>query len=134
MIVFDTDVISAAVRRNPPAQLIRRFALVPPAEQATTAITLGELLYGIARRGRADLATRVDELIRGLVAILPADAAAAEEYGRLRATLERDGRRLADPDLWIAAVCLANDAMLVTGNLRHFARVPGLKVENWLAA
>ena len=45
---------------------------------------------------------------------------------------ERAGLRLADPDLRIAAIVTAHDATLVTGNVRHFAGVPGLAVENWL--
>jgi tRNA(fMet)-specific endonuclease VapC len=71
--------------------------------------------------------------LRGNVTILPFDDTAAGVYGALRAQLERQGTPLAEPDLRIAAVALANDLILVTGNVRHFARVPGLPIENWLA-
>ena len=64
--------------------------------------------------------------------IVPFDAPAAEIYASLRARLEREGRRLADLDLMIAAICLARGLTLVTGNVRHFSRVPDLRVENWL--
>lgn len=63
---------------------------------------------------------------------LPFDLAAAERYGSLRAKLERTGRRLAGADLRIACVALVNDCTLVTGNLKSFARLEGLSVENWL--
>ena len=53
-------------------------------------------------------------------------------YGQLRAELERAGRRVAEPDLRIAAIALARDATLVTANVRRFARIPDLRVENWL--
>ncbi len=53
-------------------------------------------------------------------------------YGQLRAELESTGERVAEPDLRIAAIVLARDATLVTGNVRHFARIPELRVENWL--
>jgi tRNA(fMet)-specific endonuclease VapC len=53
-------------------------------------------------------------------------------YGRLRAQLEREGRRIGEPDLRIAAIALARDLTLVTGNVRHFQRVPDLRIENWL--
>jgi len=59
--------------------------------------------------------------------------AAADIYGRLRADLEAKGRRLAEPDLRIASIVLARELVLVTGNVRHFSRVPALKVENWLS-
>ena len=58
--------------------------------------------------------------------------AAAAVYGTLRADLERRGMRLDDPDLRVASIALARDLTLVTGNVRHFERVPGLRVENWL--
>lgn len=132
MYCFDTDVLSATIRRDPPLHLIRRLARTPPTEQCTTAITLGELVYGVEKRGSPQLAARVHELIAAAGPILPFDEAAARRYGALRAELEAAGRRMAEPDLRIAAIALTRDATLVTANVRHFARVPGLRVENWL--
>lgn len=132
MYCLDTDVLSAVLKRDPPLHLIRRLARTPPVEQCTTAITLGELLYGVTRRGSPALAARVQRLIASAGRILPFDESAAEWYGPVRANLERDGRRLAEPDLRIAAIALSRDLTLVTGNTRHFARVPDLRIENWL--
>jgi tRNA(fMet)-specific endonuclease VapC len=64
--------------------------------------------------------------------VLPFDRPAAETYGRLRAELERAGTPLSEPDLRIASIALTHDLTVVTGNVRHFARVSGLRVENWL--
>ena len=130
---FDTDVLSAVMRRDPPMHLVRRLAATPPDEQATTAVTLGELLYGAAKRGSPSLAARVRDLVTSALFVLPFDEPAAEVYGALRASLEAAGTRLAEPDLRIASIALAREVVLVTGNVRHFARVPGLEVENWLA-
>ena len=132
MYCFDTDTLSAVVRRDPPLHLIRRLAQVPPTEQATTTINLGELLYGAAKRGSERLAKQVREVLLSATFILPFDEDAAEVYGPLRAQLERDGRRLDEPDLRIASIALSRGLTVVTGNVRHFARVPGLAVENWL--
>ena len=132
MYCFDTDVLSAVIRRDPPLALIRRLAQVPPTEQATTTITLGELLYGAAKRGSDRLTRRVREVVTLATVILPFDADAAEVYGPLRAQLENEGRRLAEPDLRIASIALPRGLTVVTGNVRHFSRVPGLAVENWL--
>jgi len=74
----------------------------------------------------------VRDLVASAGPILPFDEAAARLYGTLRASLEQEGRRLDEPDLRIAAIVLARDATLVTANVRHFARVPKLRVENWL--
>lgn len=131
---FDTDVLSAVMRRDPPMHLVRRLAATPPDEQATTAVTLGELLYGAAKRGSPSLAARVRDLVTSALFVLPFDEPAAEVYGALRASLEAAGTRLAEPDLRIASIALAREVVLVTGNVRHFARVPGLEVEDWLKA
>lgn len=133
MYCFDTDVLSATMRREPLLPLVRRLAQVPPPEQFTTAVTLGELLYGAAKRDSDRLRSRVRELVRGALTVLPFDERAAEVYGSLRAQLEAEGRRLDEPDMRIASIALSRDLTLVTGNVRHFDRVPGLTVENWLA-
>jgi tRNA(fMet)-specific endonuclease VapC len=129
---FDTDVLSSVLRREPSVDVIRRIALVPSEAQFTTSITLGELVYGALRRKSPPLAARIHDLIGGAITVLPFDADAAQTYGALRAELESEGRRLDEPDLRIAAIALARNLTLVTGNVRHFARVPDLVVENWL--
>jgi tRNA(fMet)-specific endonuclease VapC len=130
---FDTDVLSATIRRDPPLHLLRRLAQTPPEEQATTSITLGELLYGVAKRRSDRLMRRVREVVSLATVILPFDSDAAEVYGPLRARLESEGKRLAEPDLRIASIALSRELIVVTGNVRHFNRVPDLAVENWLA-
>lgn len=133
MYCFDTDVLSAVLRRDPPLHLIRRLAQVPAEEQFTTSITLGELLYGAAKRGSPELVERIRDLIVRAAAVLPFDESAAEVYGALRAELESQGRRLDEPDLRIASIALSCRLTLISGNVRHFTRVPGLRLENWLA-
>ncbi len=131
MIVLDTDAVSELMRPRPSARLVSRLERWSPAEQATTAITLGEIAYGARRAERPSLYDRAIGLLGG-VRILDFDRAAAERYGEIRTALERAGVRLADPDLRIAAIAVASDGLLVTGNLRHFARVPGLRAEDWV--
>jgi len=131
VIVLDTDIVSVLMRR-PPDILVRRLGQVPVREQATTTITLGELAYGALRAGRPELYGRALSLTVG-VSVLPFGEEAVPHYANVRLGLERGGARLADPDLRIAAIVLAHDHTLITGNVRHFARVPGLLVENWLS-
>ena len=129
---FDTDVVSATIRPAPPLHLIRRLASVPPQDQFTTSITVGELIYGARRGGREDLLRRVEEIVRRAQAVLPFDLTAARTFGALKATLERRGTPLAEPDLRIASIVLSRGLILVTRNVRHFQRVPDLSVENWI--
>lgn len=65
--------------------------------------------------------------------VLPFDAAAAAEYGSLRARLEGLETPIGNADMQIASIALAHDLVVVTGNVRHFERVPSLAVANWLA-
>ena len=77
MYCFDTDVLSTAMKPDPPLALVRRLAALPAAHQSTTAITVGEMAYGVAKHGRADLAGRVRALLESAVTVLPFDARAA---------------------------------------------------------
>jgi tRNA(fMet)-specific endonuclease VapC len=131
MIVLDTDAVSELMRPRPSPSLVTRLKGVPMAEQATTAITVGELAYGAHRVDRPELFERAMRLLAG-TRVLAFDNHSAEHYGRIRSELERRGARLADPDLRIAATALGHQATLITGNTRHFQRVPGLRYENWL--
>lgn len=129
---FDTDIISATLKPRPPMQLVRRLATVPPQQQFTTAINVGELIYGARRVGREELTSKVERVVRQAQTVLAFDTAAARTYGALRATLERVGTPLAEPDLRIASIAVTRHLTLVTRNLRHFERVPGLTAENWI--
>jgi tRNA(fMet)-specific endonuclease VapC len=104
-------------------------------QQFTSSITLGELYYGARRlRDRAQtLLPRIEALATARAAILPFDTGAARQYGDLRAEREYRGTPIGDADLRIAAIALTRGLVVVTANTRHFARVPGLSVENWLA-
>ncbi len=132
MLCFDTDVISALIRPAPRMRLVRKLAAVAPTDQSTTAITQAELLHGASRRPHGNLEARIRAALSSAHIIFPFDTDAAEVYGPLRAMLERAGRPLAHADLCIASIALARDLTLVTGNTRHFSRVPGLHIENWL--
>ena len=130
--VFDTDVLSLLMRGRLPEQARRRMARVAPEDAKTTAITLGELHYGALRSAAARRWLAAIDELRARLECLPFDATAAERYGELRAHLEAKGRRLDDADLRVAAICSARGLTLVSGNSRHFVRVPGLRFENWL--
>ena len=63
--------------------------------------------------------------------IIPFDKTAAEQYGELRAYLEKKGTMIGDRDCMIAAIAIVNGLTVVTANTSEFCRVPDLAVENW---
>ncbi len=100
-------------------------------EIAVSAITKGEMYYGSAKsqtpeRSRA----KQDEFLRHFDS-LAFDEDAAEEYGSIRAYLERRGTPIGRHDMLIAAIARANGLIVVTHNTREFERIPGLNVEDW---
>ncbi len=134
MIVFDTDVVSCMLGPRPPLGLIRRVASVDPDDQATTSITIGELVRAAFRGRRPDLLlSLLKARLWPNVRVLSFDRAAAETYGELQADLEKRGVPIPEPELRIAAICLRHGAVLATGNTRSFNKVSGLRVENWIA-
>jgi len=133
MFLFDTDTLSNTLKKRPSPVLLRRLAQTPPEQQFTSTITVGEFVYGAYKSDRPDHFLRqLEERVWPNVQILAFDEASARTYGKLRAELEKQGKPLAEPDLRIAAIALTHGLTVVTANTRHFSRVPGLKVENWL--
>jgi tRNA(fMet)-specific endonuclease VapC len=126
--LLDTNIASYIIKGN--AAVRRRLAAVPMDDIAISAVTEGELRYGVARLAdNARLKTIVEAfLIR--VNVQPWDAAAARCYGALRAGLEAVGAGLANLDTMIAAHALARGSTLITHD-KALARVKGLALEDW---
>ena len=95
-----------------------------------SAITAAELRYGAAMK--ASEARAVERALMSL-SIAPFDAAAARVYGEVRSALRLKGTPIGPLDMLIAALAIALNLTLATNNVREFRRVPGLRVENWLA-
>jgi tRNA(fMet)-specific endonuclease VapC len=132
--LFDTDAISELLRPRPAAGYVRWLAAVPREEQFTSAVVVGELFKGAFRSSAvARHLDNVEKRVLPAVTVLSYDVAAARAYGQVRAQLEKSGRPLADADLQIAATALVHGLEVVTGNVRHFKRVPGLRVCSVLA-
>jgi tRNA(fMet)-specific endonuclease VapC len=129
--MLDTNTVSHLLRKHP--EVARRVMAVPITALCISAITQGELLFGLARRPDAiALHDVVREFLRR-VDVLPWDADTAEVYGPVRAAAQREGRVLAPVDLLIGAHALGIGAILVT-NDRAFSQLAGLSIEDWTEA
>ena len=128
--MLDTDTVSYLIRGKTPALDVRVVG-VSPKHLCISAVTRGELLYGLKLKdGAHRLAQLVDQFLLR-VQCLPWDEAAATHFASIAAQLHRAGTRIGSMDAMIAGHALAIGAILVTNNARHFSRVAGPTVENW---
>ena len=130
LLMLDTSIASAIISQR--VDLDRRLEQLAQADWCISAITRAELKFGVIRRPAA---TKLARLVDGFLQAArtePFDERAADEHGRLRAELERQGIGIGVADELIAAHALSLGAAIVTDNVQHFDRVPGLDVQNWL--
>ncbi|MDP1603435.1 MAG: type II toxin-antitoxin system VapC family toxin [Legionella sp.] len=113
------------------AGIVARIHALEPHEIALCSIVKAELLYG-ARNSRAVQSnlTTLQKFFRPFQS-LPFDDRCAEEAAQIRADLAAQGRPIGPHDILIAATARAHDAVLVTHNIGEFARVTGLRLEDW---
>lgn len=130
MILLDTNICIYIINTKPP-EVLARFHQYRLGEIGICSVVAAELAYGVAKsqsaRNRAAL-----EMFLAPLDILPFDTQAMWAYGDLRANLERQGTPIGSLDTMIVAHALSLDATLVTHNTQEFARVSGLRLENWV--
>lgn len=127
--LFDANALSEPLKKQPLSGFLVWLAEIPRERQFTSAVVIGELFAGAYRKRASERhRTDIEERVLPSVTIIPYDTDVARVYGRLRAELQDAGTPLAVPDLQIAATALHHDLELVTGNIRHFERVPELRL------
>lgn len=127
--LLDSNVCIACLRRKPWA--LKALGSVPLAAVAVSSLTVGELVMGthLSEDPPRELA-KVEAFLRP-IQVLPFDRDEAYRWANLDAQLRKQGNRIEAEDAMIAAMALALGMTLVTGNLKHFDRVKGLKVVDW---
>jgi predicted nucleic acid-binding protein len=132
--LFDTDAISELLRPRPLKAYVQWLGSIPRDAQFTSAVTVGELFRGAFRSAAKERhLINIEERVLPAVTILPFDLSTARVFGMIRAELEMTGNILPDADLQIAATAIYHDLELVTGNIRHFQRIPNLRLNPILA-
>ncbi|HEV7923656.1 MAG TPA: type II toxin-antitoxin system VapC family toxin [Thermoanaerobaculia bacterium] len=126
--MLDTDSVSFALRGQ--GRVAQRILQHRPSQICISSITLAELRYGATRRSSRKLHEVIDAFTAD-VAVMAFDDACAGLFGVIAAELAKRGAVIGEFDALIAAHAVALDLTLVTNNVRHFARVRGLRVENW---
>ena len=128
--LLDTDTLSDLVR-HPQGPVADRIAQKGEDSICTSIVVACELRFGAAKKASARLSAQL-EIVLSALEILPYEEPADRRYAELRQHLEQAGALIGANDMLIAAHALALGMTIVTGNVREFARVPELRVENWL--
>ena len=113
--------------------ILRRIEEVGEDKVALSSITVAELYFGAFKSIRKEENLRHLEEVLSDMPVRNFTSQSARIFGRIRCDLRKKGIGIADFDLAIASVALANQACLVTNNSRHFSVVPDLMMENWVS-
>jgi predicted nucleic acid-binding protein len=139
VIVLDTNVVSELVRAAPDERVVAWLDDLPVAETATTAVTVAELLYGVARLPTGRRKAELEQAVRAMIdedfrdRVEPFDRDAAAAYALVVADRDRLGRPISVADAQIAATCRARGATLATRNTKDFQDTGIKLVDPWQA-
>ena len=130
--LLDTNVLSEIVKKHPEPRVLARLRTAPGDQLYTSAVCVAELRHGAARHSSgARLWERIAREVVARVRVLPLGEVEAVQAGDLLALLESRGEPIGIEDVLIGATALVGALILVTRNVRHFDRIPGLVVESW---
>ena len=131
--MLDTTAFSAAMRNE--AEMVTFLQELRPGEIATVPPVAAEIEYGIRRidpeTKKYSLLIAQKTKLLSVIRILPWDSEASQNFGIIKAALERAGTPLDDFDIAIGAIALSHNAEVITANLTHFSRIHGLVSRHW---
>jgi len=111
--------------------VLERWSALGDWSVASSAVCLAELVQGLEERQSQKYWRRYRELLEGRYAILPFDESAARVFGEMAAALRRRGEPRPALDLQIAATARQHGLIVATLNVKHFADLPGVEIEDW---
>lgn len=126
--MLDTNTCSFLIRRRPPTVAARLAAAEQEGQVFISAVVAYELLRGAL--GKPRFGALVDAFL-ACATVMPWDQQAAARAAQVHYDLTTQGQRIGENDTMIAGHALAAGCTLVTNNTREFARVAGLKIEDW---
>jgi len=129
--LLDTSVYCQPIKPQPLAPVIQRWEAAGDATLAISVLCQAEVLYGIALKDSSRLRKAYQAVLAQRLPVLPVDETVGQGYAEMRAVLEKSGRRIPDIDLLIASTARSHGLILATLNVRHFAAIPHLTMEDW---
>jgi len=127
--LIDTDILIYNIKGN--LGVAQHFVERQDIPKSISIITYGELLYGAKKSKQTGRNSAIVYRMAEIFPIIGISRPIIETFADIKLTLEKEGERVPDLDLLIAATALSLNYSLVTNNIRHFSRIVGLKIENW---
>jgi tRNA(fMet)-specific endonuclease VapC len=135
IVLLATNILISLIKNQPPQVAARLDALDPGDSLAMSFVTWAELLQGAEGSQRREATLRqLDQLARQVKVLDPEGQAICCHDAQQATALKRRGTPIGANDLWIAAHALALDATLVSHHVSAFARIEGLRLEDWAAS
>ena len=128
--LLDTDICVYWLKGN--EQIEHKILSVGMDNVVLSFINVSELYYGAYKSQRVEANLNLIRQLTTQLNVVESDESIGEAFGELKATLERAGTIIDDADLFIAACAKVHGLTLVTNNIKHFKRIKGLKLENWV--
>lgn len=132
MYLLDTNALSEPLKLRPHPQFVEEVRRAAPGQLFTSTVCVMELRYGCARKGDAGLWDRIIRQVLLHVRVLSFGEREAIVAGDLLAALRRSGQPTGLEDILIGATALVQNLTVVTANESHFARIPNLRIVNWM--
>jgi tRNA(fMet)-specific endonuclease VapC len=130
MYLLDTDTVIYILKGDSVAEANLRKHIHDPIKIGT--ITLMELYYGAYKSQKVTSNLAKIKNLENVMEIIPVGEEVAEIFGREKVRLEKEGIPLDDFDLVLGCCALAHNLTLVTNNEKHFKRIEGLQITNWI--
>jgi tRNA(fMet)-specific endonuclease VapC len=128
--ILDTDTLIYWLKDIP--EVVEKIDFYGHKTIGASAISRAELYYGAYRSQHVEKNLKAIQRLSATIKFLPIEENTENIYGRIKAELQRAGNVIEDMDILIAATAIATDKILVTNNEKHFKRISGLKIDNWI--
>lgn len=128
--MLDTNICIYAIKHKPESVFFH-LQNIEPEDMCISSVTYAELVYGVEKSRSPEKNRLALSLLLSNIAIMSFDSLAADEYGKIRAVLEKNGTPIGPLDMMIAGHARALGCTVVTNNTKEFSRVNGLNIENW---
>ncbi len=128
--MLDTNICIYAIKHKP-EKVFRELQKHDPFEICISSVTYAELVHGVEKSAAVEKNRVALSMLLANIEILSFDVNAANNYGKIRADLEKKGTPIGPLDMMIAGHAQSLGYTVVTNNIKEFARVDNLKTVNW---